>query len=396
VTMRSAEGGTSGVRWLCLVGAIALAITATSPSLARSEVPQPVLDGAPPASWPVPEEVDGAAFVLMEVATGQVLVARNAEQRRPVASTLKLLTAYSTITRVDLDEVVTVGEEVVGVGGASVGLEPGDEWTVEQLIDALIPRSGNEAAEALAVHVGGDRETFLRMMEEDAMAIGVEGLRVTSPSGLDDDTLVSALDLALIGAAALEQPDLRRAMTRRVVALPGQPPVENRNELIVDYPGATGMKTGYTNAAGYSLVGSAEVGGRELIAVVLGAGEDPSRFTSAAALLDHGFEGTRLTELGAEVVLTVAGGQVVLAAPTVTITVPRDSEASLDVPLPIRPPEEALPFPIVVDGERLAELTAEPMVTVAPVDDDTARIGRALVDGTYAALRGATAAGTLG
>lgn len=358
--------------------------------------PTPVLADAPPASWPEPAGVDGESYLLMEVATGQLLAARDADRRRPVASTLKLLTVYTAVQRVDLDDVVTAGEEVLGVGGAGVGLQPGDRWTVEELIDALIGRSGNEAAEALAVHVAGDRDRFLRLMEQDAAALGATGLSITSPSGLDDDTLLSARDLALIGRAVLAEPALRPALTRRVIALPGQPAEEHRNELLVSYPGATGMKTGYTAAAGYSLVGSAERGGRELIAVVLGAGEDGRRFESAAALLDHGFDATRPTVLGTEVALSVGGGRVVLATEEVTVTVPAASDASLELRLPIRAPEEPLRVPIVVDGESLAALSATPTGRPAPVDDDAARIGRALVDGTYAALRAATGGGTLG
>lgn len=396
MTAGSTRGRSPSTRGL-IVGLLAavLVLPTASASLAEPALPDPVIE-APPATWPVPEQIDGEAFVLIEVETGQQLVAHQAEQRRPVASTLKLLTAYSAITRVDTDEVVTAGDEVEGIGGSGVGLEPGDQWTVEELLDALIPRSGNEAAEALAVHVAGDRDSFLRMMEEDAAALGVEGLVVTGPSGLDDDTLLSAMDLARIGAAVLQQPDLRPAMARRLVALPDSPAVENRNELIVDYPGATGMKTGFTSAAGYSLVASADIGGRELIAVVLGAGEDPSRFDSAAALLDHGYDTTRQTQLGTEVALSVAGGQVRLSVPQVTITVPVESEASLEVRLPIRPPEERLVFPLTVDGTVLAEMSAEPTGAPDAVDDDAARIGRAMVDGTYAALRAATASGTLG
>ena len=378
-----------------LVAVMLLALGAAAPSVAEPSLPEPVLEGPPPAAWPVPDGVDGEAFVLLEVETGQLLVAHGAERRRPVASTLKLLTAYAVVTRVELDELVTVGDEVTGVGGSGVGLEPGDEWTVEELLDALLPRSGNEAAEALAVYVGGDRDTFLRMMERDAAAIGIEDLTVTSPSGLDDGTLLSATELARIAAAVHELDELRPAMARRLVALPGQPAEQNRNELIDDYPGATGMKTGYTSAAGYSLVGSAERGGRELIAVVLGAEEDPSRFVSTATLLDHGFEATRPTQLGTEVVLSVAGGRLVLTTPEVTITVPEDSDASLELRLPIRPPEEALTFPLLVDGAQLTELTVTLSGRPEPVEAETARIGRALVDGSYAALRAATAAGTL-
>jgi D-alanyl-D-alanine carboxypeptidase len=383
-------------RGAALVLAILVALAAASPSMAAPQLPEPLLDGPPPASWAEPEGVDGEALVLLEVETGQVLVARAADQRRPVASTLKLLTAYSVVTRADLDEVVTVGDEVLGVGGSGVGLEPGDEWTVEELLTALLPRSGNEAAEALAVHVGGDRETFLRMMEEDAAALGIDDLTVTGPSGLDDETVMSASELARVAAAVYGFEELRPILNTRVVNLPGRPAEENRNELIGAYPGATGMKTGFTSAAGHSLVASAERGGRDLIAVVLGAGEDPRRFDTAAVLLDHGFEATHQTQLATSVTLWVAGGRLSLDTPEVTITVPEGSEATLELRLPVRPPEGALTFPLLVDGAELSELRATPTGGPEPVDGEEARIGRALVDGMYAALRAATADGTLG
>lgn len=390
---RSPDRHRDGRRWIGLVLLVVLALGG-GPAIADEGTP--VLADAPPASWPAPDGIDSAAHLLMEVETGQLLVAHNADQRRPVASTLKLLTAYTALQRVEVDEVVTVGEEVLGVTGSTVGLVPGDEWTVGELLDAILARSGNEAAEALAVHVAGDRATFLSWMEEDAAGLGAEGLTITTPSGLDDDTVLSARDLALIARAALDLPALRDAMGKRLVALPGQPAQENRNELIGTYPGATGMKTGFTTPAGHSLVGSAERGGRELIAIVLGAGEDPSRFEGAASLLDHGFTATRPTELGASVSLSVGGGTIDLVTDDVTITIPIDSEARLDLRLPLRPPETSLRFPLVVDDATLTELVATPGAGPEPVDDPNAQLGRSLVDGTYTALRAATAAGTLG
>ncbi len=369
------------------------------PAEAQSEDPSDPIAALvatdPPAGWPTPEGLDAAAYLLVDADTGQPLVASRADDRRPVASTLKLLTAYSVITRVDLDEEVTVGDEIE-VGGSGVGLEPGDTWTVEELLAALLPRSGNDAAEALAVHVGGDREAFLRLMEEDAAALGLGEISITAPSGLDDDTLLSARDLATISRAVLEFEELRDIVGQRVVTLPDSSPEENRNELIGDYPGATGLKTGFTTPAGFSLVASAEAGGRELVAVVLGADEDPARFEIATALLDHGFEHTLRTEVGTEVALHRAGGQQTFVVDPLELTVPEDLDARLDVRLPMRPPEGDLEVPLVVGDDTLLTLTAESELSLEPTDGEEAAIGRALVDGGYAALRSAAAAGTLG
>lgn len=392
--MRPLAASSPARGWRTVVLLLAAVVALVTSPLPATGTPA-VLPDLPPQDWPVPAPLDGEAYLLMEAATGQLLVAGNVDERRPVASTLKLLTAYTAIQRVAADDVVVAGEEVVGVPGSSVGLEPGDEWTVAELLDALLARSGNEAAEALAVHVAGDRDTFLRWMEQDAAALGIDGVRITTPSGLDDDTRLSARELATIARAALAEPALRTSMARRIVALPDQPAQENRNELIGSYPGATGMKTGFTSAAGHSLVGSAERDGRVLIAVVLGAGEDPRRFETASTLLDHGFEATQPTELAAHVRLSVGGGTISLATDTLALTIPRASEAELGLRLPVRPPEEELRFPILVDGATLGTLEATPTGGPAPSDDEAARLGRALVDGTYAALRAATAGGTL-
>lgn len=369
-----------------------------APAVAQSPaptMPEPVLTDAPGSTWPGPTSIDAEAYLLVETTTGQRLAEMNADARRPVASTVKLLTAYTVIQRADLDDEVTVGDEVLGVPGSGAGLQPGDVWTIEELLDALLSRSGNDAAESLAVHIGGTREAFLSLMEQDAAELGVPDLDLTSPSGLDDTQRLSAHDLAVIGIAVLLEEDLPELLAREVVALPGQPAAETRNELLGRYPGATGMKTGFTTLAGHSLVGSAQRGGRELISVVLGAGEDPSRFDGTASLLDHGFDEMFIAELGASIEVGVAGGAVELVVPPTPVTVPVTSEASLQLTLPVRPPTGALQFPILVDDEQLGVVTAAPTGGPPQLDPGTPAMGRALVDGAYAALRAASAAGTL-
>jgi serine-type D-Ala-D-Ala carboxypeptidase (penicillin-binding protein 5/6) len=287
----------------------------------RLEPVEPLIDG-PLAFAQAPPQVDADAWVLMDVATGQVLAEHQADQRRPVASTIKILTALTVLSRADLDDRVTVGEEVL-VGGASVDLRPGDEWTVEQLLDALIARSGNDAAEALAVHVAGDMEAFVELMAEDARALGLGEVVLTEASGLADGNELSARDLAVLSRVALSDPEARPLFGRAAVDLPGVGTVASRNELLDAYPGATGVKTGYTAAAGFGLVASAERGERELIAVVLDAGEDPGRFQDAIALLDHGFEDYEPYELTVDWSLLVAGGQQSLEAAIGPVVVPR-------------------------------------------------------------------------
>lgn len=372
------------------VALVALGVPATSGG-ALDAPPAPSVSG-PPATWP-DVALEAEAYLLVEAATGQVLVAHRAEELRPVASTVKVLTALSVLERADLDEEVVVGDEVVGIPGSGADLEPGDTWTVAELLDALISRSGNDAAEALAVHVGGDVATFVEMMAADAAALGLGERPLVSPSGLDDANRLSALDLATIARAALADERLRPYFARPRVALPGQGLVESRNELLERYPEATGLKTGFTNAAGNSLVASAARDGRELVAVVLGSGEDPARFEAAIALLELGFTGFAPREVGTVLEYRLAGGVARIEVPTTPVSVPAGTTASLGLELSARPPDAAPVVPVRVGDDVLGELQA--VLEIDRDDGGDAALGRAAADGVYAALRAGAAAGVL-
>ena len=374
--------------WLALIAVVLGALPATAPAHALEPGPTPLIE-EPPATWPRPIGMEATAYVLLDTTSGQVLAARAADERRPVASTVKVLTALTALERVDLDEEVTVGEEVADVPGSGVGLAPGDTWTVAQLVDAIIARSGNEAAEALAVHVAGSREEFLRLMEADAAAIGVPGLELVSVSGLDDGNRLSAMDLALLSQAALAHEQLGPILGRGEVTLPGEGTVESRNLLLASYGDATGVKTGFTSAAGYSLVGSAARGDRELVAVLLDAGEDPARFDAARRLLDLGFDAYSVRSLSASLRFRVAGGEVRLEVEDTELVLPSAEEAVLELPIAARPPEGDARVPVRSNGAEVGTLPAvlDRSLAPAPTDDPTSRLGRAAVDGAYAALR---------
>jgi serine-type D-Ala-D-Ala carboxypeptidase (penicillin-binding protein 5/6) len=377
---------------------LAALVTAVAvlPSPAVAELvppPKPLLEGAPPAAWPDAPSVPAPVYLLLDAGTGQVLAADDADERRPVASTVKMLTALTVAERTEMDDVIEVGPEVEGVVGASVDLEPGERWTVQQLLVGLLVRSGNDAAEAVATAVGGDGDGFLELMAEDAAALGLrvggpDGVIVTSPSGLDDEQRLSARDLATLGRALLADAELRAIVGAPEVTLPGVGTDENRNLLVGAYAGATGIKTGFTEAAGNSVVASAERDGRELIAVVLGAGPDPDRFVAATALLDHGFSAFATTELSSELTLLVAGGQRQLEVDPTVLTAPAGADVALDVPLPVRAPEAgSLPVPVRVDGTSVATATATVTGDGPARTEGAALLGRAVVDGVYAAMR---------
>ena len=378
--------------------AAALVLAILPASAASAQLPEPAdpLVTERPDDWPQPAELEVEAAVLVEASSGQVLLEQQPDQRRPVASTIKVLTALSVLERTDLDDEVTAGDEVLDVPGSGVDLQPGDTWTVEELVDALISRSGNEAAEALAVHVAGDVDGFTDLMEQDAASIGVEGLELSSPSGLDDAQQLSAQDLATIARAALDDDRLRPFLGRTSVTLPGVGSVPTRNELLDRYDGATGVKTGFTSAAGNSLVASAERDGREVVAVVLGAGDDPARFDIAGELLDLGLDDFSTHQLSGQLRLAVGGGNVQLEVDPVEVSAPTGRDIGLDWPLTPRPPDEA-PTVAITDGaaEGAAPLGSVPARLdrdVAELDPDGAggdALGRAVVDGVYAGLRAA-------
>ncbi len=141
--------------------------------------------------------VDAAAAVVIEQGTGRVLYAQNAEERLPMASTTKIMTALLAIEEGRLDEVVTIDPSCVGIEGSSVYLEAGERLTVEELLYALLLRSGNDAAEALALHIGGTREKFIERMNERAEELGLVNTHFMNPHGLPEEGhYTSALDLA--------------------------------------------------------------------------------------------------------------------------------------------------------------------------------------------------------
>lgn len=388
---RPRRSGRRPARWSAYLAAL-LVLVVPLPAWAGPPpplTPPPVVEpGDPPPGWPVPDGVEVLpAYLLLDATTGQVLAGRGIDTPRPVASTIKVLTALSAVRRVDLEEQVTVGDEVLQVPGAGVGLVPGETWTVAELVDAAIARSGNDAAQALAVHVAGDVDAFLRLMEQDAAALGLTDLELVSVTGLDDTQLLSARELATIARAALQDPVLGPRLAARRVTLPGLGEVSSRNQLLARRD-ATGVKTGFTTPAGYTLIGSAERGEARLITVVLGAEEDQQRFTLSSRLLDTGFERFGPVELGGRLRLTVAGGHVDLVVDPVALTVPVGRPARLVVPLPVQPPPSDVVARVEVDAATYARRTARRDPTGLPEHlEGGPELARALVDGVYAALR---------
>ncbi len=362
-----------------------------SPAVGLAEGERPTL---PPnvGGWPAPPPVTAASMLLLDVDAETVLAARDADRLRSVASTVKMLTAV-TARRVepDLDRVLVAGPEVRGLEGSGVGLRQGEAWTLRQLLEGMLVRSGNDAAAAVAAQLlPGGTDAFLAEMRADAERLGLDGAVLVSPSGLDDSNQLSAAHLAAIAVELLEDPVLAEIVGLDGVSLPGIGGLPNRNELVRRDSTVVGVKTGYTAAAGYALVAAAERDDRMLVAVVLDSATQDTRFDEAARLFDHAENFVSLPVL-APVELGCAGREVVLQPGATTVVVPASSSDLVDVAWPPRtcPTTEQLVVTPTLQRLPLSPVTVDVEVaaTAPPVDDADAALGRWLADAVQQAMR---------
>jgi D-alanyl-D-alanine carboxypeptidase (penicillin-binding protein 5/6) len=292
--------------------------TPVPPDGSLSPFPQVLNTPADPISAP---ELSAASAILVDQDSGQVLFAEDADEERAIASLTKIMTGLLVLERTDLSEVVTVTADSVILdddrsGIAALGLEEGEQISVRDLLYALLLQSANDAAVALADHVDGSVDRFVKRMNTRALRLGMRHTRFYSPNGLDDRGYSTARDLAILTRVAMATAGFSPVAATRSHTIPAPDGVDreiqNRDALLWLYPGATGVKTGFTSRAGFCVVATAEQDGRRLVAVVLGAPSDA--FSDAAALLNHGFSAfTRHTfAMAGEPagVVTLAGGSV--------------------------------------------------------------------------------------
>lgn len=231
---------------------------------------------------------------VLSTSDGRELWSRDVDRKRAMASTTKIMTAVIALENASLDATVSVSSKASRVGESVAGLKTGDVFTVRTILEGMLVKSGNDAAEALAVYVGGSEEKFVAMMNDKAAELGLTNTHFANPHGLDEEGhYTTAHDLAVLARYAMSNKEFRRIVGLPSVDLDGQgpaPELETSNLLIGSYPGANGVKTGWTNDAGYCLVASATRRDIELYAVVLGARSEQARFDEAERLLDWGFE----------------------------------------------------------------------------------------------------------
>lgn len=222
---------------------------------------------------------------VVEVTSRRFLHEKGAEERLPMASTTKVLTAIILLEDCDLDEIVVIPKEAEGEEGSSVYLKAGDEYTVRDLLYGLMLRSGNDCAVALAMHHSGSVERFAEVMTERAAMMGAEHSSFRNPHGLPNGGhYTTARDLALVSAYAMENETFREIVSCKYYEPRGW---KNKNKMLWQYDGATGVKTGFTVAAGRCLVTSAEREGMRLVCVVLNC---PEMYERTAELLDCAYE----------------------------------------------------------------------------------------------------------
>lgn len=229
-----------------------------------------------------------AGAILMDGSSGRVLYEHDAHTPRLIASTTKLLTALVAVERAgDLGEVVTVKGEWLGSEGSSIYLKAGEEITLEGLLYGLLLQSGNDAAMAIACHIAGSEADFVALMNQKAAELGMKDSSFANPSGLNDDKHYSTpYDMALLARACLANETVARICATRSATV-GTRTFANHNKLLYRYEGCVGMKTGFTEKAGRTLVSAATRDGQTLICVTLNDGDD---WNDHQKLLDYGFQ----------------------------------------------------------------------------------------------------------
>ena len=247
----------------------------------------------PPGIWAVHVShrrisgVEAAAAIAVDARSGRVLWGHDIHRRRPIGSLTKLMTAL-IVDRSGLHGGFPVTAPMTGSPGDVIGLRPGQRVTVARMLAAMLIASANDAADALAVHTAGNVEAFVRLMNHQAMRLRLGDTRYSNASGIyDQGNHSSAWDVADLARRVLRRPRLAKLVRTQVYATGPTTQYVNLNRLLWTYPGAIGVKTGSTSAAGNCVAAAARHGRRSVIAVLLDARGNP--FSAAAHLLDWGF-----------------------------------------------------------------------------------------------------------
>ena len=232
------------------------------------------------------EAISAKSAAVMDPISGRLLFDKNSDKQSLIASTTKIMTALLICERCNVLDQMQIPKEAVGIEGSSIYLREGEKLTLQELLYGLMLSSGNDAAVALALYCCGSIEEFANLMNDKARSLGMTQTHFENPNGLDAKNHYStARDLAILASYAMENPVFSQTVSTKTITV-GNRCLRNHNKLLWLYPGADGVKTGFTKAAGRILVSSASKSRRRLVAVTI---NDPDDWRDHAALLDQGF-----------------------------------------------------------------------------------------------------------
>ena len=317
-----------------------------------------------------PITVAGKSALLMDAATGTVLYEHNAHEPLAPASVTKVMTMLLIMEAIDAGKIgwndtVTASEAAAAKGGSQIYLKVGETMSVSDMVKSIAVSSANDCACAMAEHLAGSEAAFVEQMNKRAAELGMTHTKFVNCTGLDDDPnakehLTCAYDIAIMSRQLLvHHPDIKKFTTIWMDTVRnGTFGLSNTNKLVRFYQGATGLKTGFTSAAGYCLSASAQRDGMELIAVVMGAATSQERFADCKSMLDYGFANFSLvapkTEEGT-VPVTLGTAETVTAVPAenpqLLVDKAQKNEVSVEVKL-----ESGVTAP-VSQGQRLGVMT---------------------------------------
>lgn len=245
--------------------------------------------------------IEASASILIDLNSGKVLFQENSTQALPPASTTKILTALVALENGTLDQEITIPANFVNVGEVGVWLKAGETHTLEDLLYALLLRSANDAAQAIAIGIAGSETAFVSMMNQRSQELGLTSSTWKNVHGLyEDGHLTSAADLAIIARIAMQNEAFRTIVATKEYQIPwpgndSPRDLYNRNQFLTTYEGATGIKTGQTTQSGSCLIASSARGNMSLIGVVLNSDE---MYKQMAVLMDYGYEAFEMRQIG--------------------------------------------------------------------------------------------------
>lgn len=291
---------------------------------------------------PLPNDVSAEAWLVADLDTGDIIAAKDPHGRHRPASIIKVLVATVALNELNLNKLVAGTQDDANSEGTRVGVGPGGRYTINDLLHGLLMHSGNDAAHALAVQLGG-MDPALQKLNILAGKLGGRDTRAATPSGLDGPGMsTSAYDIGLFYRYAWQNPAFADIVATQTYDFPGRDgnpsyPVENDNKLLYNYPGAMGGKTGYTDDAGQTFVGAANRDGRRLVAILMKGTRVPiAPWEQAAHLLDYGFATPPGTKVGT------------LVDPDPSLITPKADEPTSAQAASVLPPADSLPVRVGV------------------------------------------------